>query len=648
MRLAFNTLLCAGLANGMYLRNLPEKPAARMKHLVQDIEESVGKAGEDAEMVFATLFTYDGQLDTSLTHEIGTLNSTLTSLLKMQSTYKADLSSSASTLSHLGATALDSGRMASKYEAGTAKTQSKFESLQQNVQLLIALLKNAKVTVGGALLTPEAPDANGEPARVYTAIRRLLIVNDKALRKFHPDVFAAFLPAKKQSKVTMTQGLLQHTIAALSGVKEHLKSMESQALLQFRALHQRFEEDAVSAGANAQAQQGVEAENEQKAGELSFSIKFTSSVLKADRQFSENVKAHLKKNTELISNIRDRRQAQLKLLHDLTGIFSTGEGAIPTAGLSFFEAGSETVSESVVENTIKNNGDTHALLMRIKASLDNAEPINTHSVRETMTEMEGVLSSVEEDQSKHEEAKRGCESQKFHAKETEAGLKANLALMSAAHDHAQRAIKAAHTNVQGIEKKVRSLETSSVDFARISSQAIKSLEAQSKDRQTILMAVQKAKAVVAPAGPSLLELYTSSPVANTRLHQRTSIVQLMQTLIDDIEAQDLKETAYRKQQDLFQSQFLNYVQDYTHMLEERRSHYQSSLGVLELHVSELSNDLLAQQTTLGTGRELNEQSQGLCESVMRFYDKHTKTRADLSVALRSILPSMPSVFSERV
>ena len=36
---------------------------------------------------------------------------------------------------------------------------------------------------------------------------------------------------------------------------------------------------------------------------------------------------------------------------------------------------------------------------------------------------------------------------------------------------------------------------------------------------------------------------------------------------------------------------------------QRRRHYESTLGVLELHVSELASDLLAQQQTLSTGHE---------------------------------------------
>merc|ERR1719182_1091480 len=242
--------------------------------------------------------------------------------------------------------------------------------------------------------------------------------------------------------------------------------------------------------------------------------------------------------------------------------------------------------------------------------------------------MEDALHKIESDQPKFEEARRGCESQKFHANEEQQGLKANLALMSAARDHAAKAIKAAQTNVAGIEKKDQALKKSSKDFSHISAQAIKSLEGQSHDRQTIMMAVKKAAEVVGPTLPA-----------------GVSTVELMQSLLEDLQAQEAKEQAYRNQQDAFRAEFMHYVQDYTQLLGERRRHYESTLGVLELHVSELASDLLAQQQTLATGAELRRQSEGLCESVLKFYEKHTKQRAELSKTLRSILPNMPTVLA---
>jgi len=531
--------------------------------------------------------------------------------------------------------------MATKYMAGTTQTRGKFDNLEENVKMLMALLKSAGVTAQGKLVTPEAPDANREPARVFAAIRRLLGAN-AVLRSRFARVYDAFLPPKpkvptgKHTGIRMTQALLSDTIGALTAVRQRLFGMKSEALLQFDSLHRRFEKEAVFAGANAQAQQGLEAENEQKAQELMFSIKFTTSVLKIDGQFHNFVAQHVKSNSDLIYAIRDLRQAQLKILRDLTGILGA-EGAISSSGLSFLqektEKGSQTQGtvmglQNEIESTIRNNGDTHAILMRVKEMLDESQPIDATSVRSTMVEMQNVLRSVEDGQSKYDEAKRGCESQKFHANEEEQGLKANLALMSAARDHAEKAIKAAQTNVKGIVKKDQALDKSSKDFTRISTQALKSLEGQSHDRQTIMMAVKKAAEVVGPTLPA-----------------GVSTVELMQSLLADLQAQETKEHLYRKQQDSFRNEFQHYVQDYGQLLGERRRHYESTLGVLELHVSELASDLLAQQQTLQTGMELRGQSNGLCDSVLKFYEKHTKQRQELSKTLRAILPNMPTVLS---
>jgi hypothetical protein len=649
-RFVLGAALSAVAANAAQLRSRApppvargmEKPAAKVRHLVQDIEESIRKAGEDAEMVFATLYTYDGQLQSSLQHEIATLDKTLSKLMAMQKTYSGELTKSHDKLEHLGAAAQGSQNMATKYKAGTEQTKGKFNSLEDNVKMLIALLKSAGVTPQGKLVTPEAPDANGEPARVFAAIRRLLNANAAPLRTKYPNVYAAFLTATKAPTtnstyhpvVRMTQELLTNTIDALSDVRHLLFGMRSEALLQFDSLHRRYEKEAVFAGTNAQAQQGLEAENEQKAQELMFSIKFTTSVLKIDKKFLESVSSHVKSNADLIYGVRDSRQAQLKILRDLTGILGA-EGAIASGPLSFLQTSSESSQEQRVgalqgeiESTIKNNGDTHAILMRIKSMMDESQPIDAGSVRSTMVEMQNVLRSVEDNQAKFEEAKRGCESQKFHANEEEQGLKANLALMSAARDHAAKAIKAAETNIKGIEKKDQALKKSSKDFGRISSQALKSLEGQSHDRQTIMMAVKKATEVVGPTLPA-----------------GVSTVELMQSLLEDLSSQEAKEHVYRQQQDAFQTEFLHYVQDYAQLLGERRRHYESTLGVLELHVSELASDLLAQQQTLATGSELRKQSDGLCESVLKFYDKHTKQRSELSKTLRSILPNMPTVLA---
>lgn len=636
--------LCVALPSASFLRtpNSPRKPAGKIKHLLLDIEESLSKAGEDAEMVFATLFTYDGHLESSLNKEIRTLNQTLTSLTAMQANYTAFQNEQMTKATNLDAAAKDSKAMARKYLAGTAEESNKYDNLEGNVRMLISLLRHASVTPQGALLTAETPDARGEPERVYHAIRRLL-KSDMALRKAYPSVYDAFLTPSdvgdgspgqmRYPVVPMSQELLQQTIGVLAGIQQRLERMKAKSLLQFDTLHQRFEIAAVSDGASAEAQLGVRAENEQKAAELTFSIKFTEAVLRADQKFLKALEVHLKSNADQVFAIRDLRQAQLKLLHDLSAIFSS-ESSIAIGGASFLEVGQTLHSQKPfaglqkqIETAIHNHGDTHAILMRVKEQLDEDTALDSQNVHDTMSEMEDVLRSVEEDQSKLEEAKRACEAQKFHAKEEADDLQANVALMSAARDHAEKAIKSAKASAQGIQKKATALEKSSKDFAHISQRAIKALEQQSRDRKAIVMAVNKAAQVLSSSVDS------------------ESTVQLMKSFVEDISSQEEKEDVYRSAQSAFESAFEQYVQEYTHLLDERHRHYTSSLGVLQLHVSELASDMMAQQQALNTGKQLASQSEGLCQGVLRFYQRHTKTRAELSASLRSILPNMPTVLS---
>merc|ERR1740130_2198985 len=105
-----------------------------------------------------------------------------------------------------------------------------------------------------------------------------------------------------------------------------------------------------------------------------------------------------------------------------------------------------------------------------------------------------------------------------------------------------------------------------------------------------------------------LKSQEAAEVVGPTLPAGVSTVALMQSLLSDLKSQEAKEQSYRAQQEAFQVAFLTYVQDYAQLLGERRRHYESTLGVLELHVSELASDLLAQQQTLSTGTELRTQS----------------------------------------
>merc|ERR1719491_14948 len=120
--------------------------------------------------------------------------------------------------------------------------------------------------------------------------------------------------------------------------------------------------------------------------------------------------------------------------------------------------------QTEIESTISKKGNTHAILMRIKAALENRiNPVEAPKVQTVLTEMENSLRSMEDDRVKMNEAKRGCESQIFHAKQEEQCLKANVALMSTAFNHPKAAIRASKANIDDISRKSNALDASLED-----------------------------------------------------------------------------------------------------------------------------------------------------------------------------------------
>merc|ERR1719456_260648 len=150
--------------------------------------------------------------------------------------------------------------------------------------------------------------------------------------------------------------------------------------------------------------------------------------------------------------------------------------------------------QAQIENALHKGLDTHDLLMQIKAKFDsrNTESLDAENVKNVMSAMQDVLHSMENEQSKSQEAKQKCDEQMYRAREEEQGLKANVALMSSSQDHTLAAVKASKSNLQGIGKKMSALAKSEADFKQIVARTLQTLKDTSKDRLTILTAVRKA------------------------------------------------------------------------------------------------------------------------------------------------------------
>lgn len=649
-------------------------PAQKVKHLLLDIEESSRKAAEDEDLAFASTDTYGQQLQISLQNEIDVLNKTRAKLANAKTKYLSEMTEAQSELHHLGAAVQGSKEIASSYAAGTSKVGAKFDDLLVSVKALTALLENAVITPDGTLITPEEPDAHGQPSKVFAAMRQLLSAHASSLTQYK-DVLNAFVPVsttKAQGasmsdfNVKLTPRLLARSVNALRQIDAGLHEKKKQALGQFESRRQKYQSDATATAANLDAQEGVQAENERKANELSFSITFTAAVLSRDRTFLAAVHDHVKEKKTFIDRIGELRSKEANTIKNLVDILegkynladvpSTEKHAEPvvqsheawlwqkhapkvTQLMSFLQTDlslrkhSEGTSnlQTQIETALRNREDTHDLLMKIKVKLetDSTAALDADNIRDVMSAMQDVLRSLESEQTKAEEAKQKCDGQMYRAKEEEQGLQANVALMSTARDHTNAAIKASKSNLAGIDKKESALQKSENDFRQIQVQSLKTLGDTSRDRATILSALARASEVAEKALPA---------------DQAPAIV-LLKQLYKYFEEHEKVGKQYQASEKVFHSAFVQYVEGYVQLLKDRESHYEDALASLELYEDELSSDETAQQDSLDSSQELKREDQALCDSIQQFYDAHTKRRQDMISDLKQVLPKVPEILS---
>jgi len=643
-------------ANGALRHQVPQELATKVVRLLIDIDESVHKSGEDAEVVFAGLYTLDKQLETILSYETQAMSKTMTQLKGYEKKCASEVKEMKVKLQHVEALVQESSKKAGHLKAGEEAADGKFHRVVDTVQMLISVLQAAAITPNGALATPEKPDSNGEPARVFSAIRRLLKGNPSFRSQF-PDVYQYFLTTslmqlkgRSHSKAhahtvraPMTASLLSHTVAALQAVREKLVSQRSEVIQHLEGQERKFTKASTSALASADARQGVQGLKEQKMEDVLFSITFTQAVIKMDQALSLKLQIDLKKKAELLQAIRASRQSQLSTLKDLIdlldGKYSAPgqlEGKLLKSAYAFFQARShvnhphQKVSslQTEIMAALHNKKDTHAVLLKIHEALADTTPIDPENVQDVVEQLKHVAQAVDSQQSKAEDAKRKCEGEMFHAHEGEHQLLVSQALMDQARNHTKQAIEGAKKSLQDVAGKASQLERVAQDFMHTSTHGTKTLEDQSHDRKTILAALKKA-----------------SEIAEQSLTKVPAAASLLRQMLMEVEVQDKNERAYLEQQVSFKSSFERYVTEYAQLLKERKSHYQGAISALELYSNEIITDASMEQNAVVAGQEVQKEGLELCKSILVFYDHHSKRRVELSKAVKQILPEIPEILA---
>jgi beta-lactamase superfamily II metal-dependent hydrolase len=149
-------------------------PAAKVKRLLTDVQETVTKNAADETIVLSALETFHQQLESSLSKEVQALKSTLGTLQNAQTDEITQVQSEEKELRQLHDAADGNTAIASNYEEGTKRVADKFGGVLMSMKALIALLKTSVVTPDGVLVTQEEPDENGGASRVLQAVNRVL------------------------------------------------------------------------------------------------------------------------------------------------------------------------------------------------------------------------------------------------------------------------------------------------------------------------------------------------------------------------------------------------------------------------------------------------------------------------------------------
>jgi hypothetical protein len=645
MMMMVSSMLASAIASILLHTNLATAAATttaveKLGRLFTDIAESVRKASQDTELVFAQVYGFDKQLEVSLMHEKTMLNSTKSSLSRLRKQSMIEKSQSTLELSRLEAALRGSAATDAHFQASESHADATFDGFQNTIAQTLASLRHAKA----AKADSNVVISKDLVAKVRHSLRSASYRTGKGkLQKEFRDVYAAF--ETNRSPESLTRKLLGRTMKLLQELATSSTQRRTKLLVQLEGRRQRLTARTTDASTKADAARRKLSEEVQHTSELSFSVGFSSAAGHIDDNFLTKVRDQMTRKTDLVLQLRAARSGQLTTLKELSDLVSRNEekqiGASSTS-LSFLQRSPPSSTrrpaptldfsalQTEIEAAIRQKNDTHAILMRMKAAL-NPSPPTEDSVNNVVAAIGTAMRSVDTVQTSAEDATRACTAQRFAVDDDQRRLRSTLSLAAASENHTMAAIRATRHDLDGIASKAQALNHSATGLAEVSSQLRKVLNKQRRDRSTIHAALRKAKEL---AGQSL-DPVTAPPA-----------MALLGRLVEQYHAEDSGERAYEAQQLALEREDAAFTRDYNQLLTERKLHYQSSLSALELYASEIVGDANTKQAALANGAQLQDAGQDLCDSIMTFYKKHTARREHLSGVLREVLPKIPDVLSK--
>merc|ERR1719160_550969 len=235
-----------------------------------------------------------------------------------------------------------------------------------------------------------------------------------------------------------------------------------------------------------------------------------------------------------------------------------------------------------------------------------------------------MLTELKEQKITETAAKQKCDEQMYRLAEGQAAADASLSLLGAAQDHLGITSSAAKTNLGGIEKKRQALTDLRNEYGKIRNQTAATAESQTKDRNTVILALKKAHTVCQRVLPS------EESGALTMLEQLVSLFQNVGEL----------EQLHARSEDELQSALMAYISDYEQLLADRKMHYQESLAQLSLTSEELDADRSASSTSSTQLTAVKSAEEQYCTALLQHYQARAARRDRLLQLFQQVIPKV--------
>jgi len=613
-------------------------PLAKLKHLVQDVQASAEAHDEDEVMLALKRSTEEflDQLRSSVEKEMEALKKKEKKLdgdMKMYQ-IKALAAEEKGKKSHHAAEG--SQESATTFAKSTDKVDHKFHGIKLSVKALLALLENAIVTRNGILITPESPDNNGQPSKVFHTIHRLLVAHPSASKR-STELAQAF----KDTSNKMTQHIVNETIAALSVIFQQVKESESMALNQSDAKRVAYESTFVKSTQSQVLASGEQAEAERGKQEVAFSLFMTQAVLRQDREFNKALLAHVTTSDDASDELRKTLKQQQGIFQMLSLVLDTqnkgsstpkaASGKAPSSSSFLQMQATETVHSRPIQSltalqseitlAIQKKQNTHELLRKLTSALHSSLDTQHHlnQVEDLSVTLHNIMVALQNQEDRTAEVKRLCVEKVLKAKGEVALLHSSILLMEESKKYLKKSIKGASHGLIGLDAKGKQLQTWLDKFTKLHQEVAKVQHGHWDDNKTVMLALEKAV-----------------HVANALPSEHADITIFLQKLIKSFSQQEDAEHKFLDSEAQFVMAFHQYVKDYQVLLWNRQKHYQDSLTQLRLLYEDAVGSEAWNDEALQNAQALETDAEQLCSKLLAFESHEERTRKAIKEKLTAL------------